>query len=488
MRAAILRSGMLLTLAALGSSAATAQTELFFATGVDSTGWAQAQSNADGHVLIESPQYPRGLWLHLVDEAGEALAGLQIEYQGRPDSLVAIRYVDPAGGVRETLVWTRPEGDPLRLTLKPRETADLSAELIPVDSQIDRTAVSLLEPVAETRLESWEAIEAFLRTHWQSQTGRVVVQLDASTSFAVELDRPEIIETLVAHLQRTHQLEAAPLGGITPIEVQIFEGILGLREGLILSSSLFKDAALEAAVRHTLGRPQGRLTPKDVASLTALTVRSKDIHSLAGLEHLTILQRLVLDYNRITDLTPLVSLENLTSLYLNGNQIVDLTPLASLKNLTALSLWQNRITDLTPLVSLENLTSLYLNGNQIVDLTPLVSLKNLTSLHLDRNQIVDLTPLTQLNNLQTLSLGDNPIVDLTPLIQLDNLTGLYLGDVMCDFYTWTSPSKSSGFRLRRILRHTQIEGVSILVVHRLCKCHASRTFMVCTWKRCTNWA
>ena len=62
MHLSILRSGILLALL-LGASAATAQTELFFATGVDSTGWAQAQSNADGHVLIESPQYPRGLWL-----------------------------------------------------------------------------------------------------------------------------------------------------------------------------------------------------------------------------------------------------------------------------------------------------------------------------------------------------------------------------------------------------------------------------------------
>ena len=66
MRSTILRSGMLLVLA----SAVMAETELFFAAGVDSTGWAQAQSNADGHVLIESPEYPRGLWLHLVDEQG----------------------------------------------------------------------------------------------------------------------------------------------------------------------------------------------------------------------------------------------------------------------------------------------------------------------------------------------------------------------------------------------------------------------------------
>ena len=106
MHMAILRLGILLTLATLGTSAATAQTELYFATGVDSTGWAQAQSNADGHVLIESPQYPHGLWLHLVNEAGDALADIQVEYHGRPDSLVAIRCVDPVGRVRETLFWT----------------------------------------------------------------------------------------------------------------------------------------------------------------------------------------------------------------------------------------------------------------------------------------------------------------------------------------------------------------------------------------------
>ena len=141
MRAAILRSAILLALAALGVSAATAQTELFFATGVDSTGWALAQSNADGHVLIESPQYPRGLWLHLVDAAGPALAGIQVEYQGRPDSLVAIRCVDPAGDVQETLVWTRPDGTPLSLTLKPKEAADLPTGLASIDWQIDSGAI-----------------------------------------------------------------------------------------------------------------------------------------------------------------------------------------------------------------------------------------------------------------------------------------------------------------------------------------------------------
>ena len=221
MRTAILRSWLLLALA-LGASAATAQTELYFATGVDSTGWAQAQSNADGHVLIESPQYPRGLWLHLADEAGDALAGIRVEYQGRPDSLVAIRCVDPAGEMRETLVWTRPKDNSRRLVLKSMESADLPVGLARIDWQIDPIVASLLEPEEETHLIGWEAVAAFLRARWQDQAGRVPVQFNVSTSLAVELDRPEATETLVTHLQQMYRATETPLGESAALGVQVF--------------------------------------------------------------------------------------------------------------------------------------------------------------------------------------------------------------------------------------------------------------------------
>ena len=45
--------------------------------------------------MIESPGFPRGLWVDLKDETGQALAGIQVEYQGRADSLVVIWSVDP---------------------------------------------------------------------------------------------------------------------------------------------------------------------------------------------------------------------------------------------------------------------------------------------------------------------------------------------------------------------------------------------------------
>ena len=429
MRAAILRSGILLALAALGTSAATAQTELFFATGVDSTGWAQAQSNADGHVLIESLEYPRGLWLHLVDEAGDALAAIQVEYQGRPDSLVAIRCVDPAGDVRETLVWTRPEGDPLRLALKSRETADLPAGLTPIDWQINLPNESLLEPEEETQRIGWEAVAAFLQERWQGQTGRVVVQIRSSapvTNVAVERSRG--IETLVEHLQQTYRPAGTSLEENIALYVQVFRvGLASLQEGVILYPPLFADVNLERVVREVLGRPQGPLASEDVASWTKLFAKEKDIHRLAGIEYLTALRWLDLDDNRIVDITPLNQLTNLTELELRYNQIVDITPLNQLTNLKRLTLRYNQIVDITPLNQLTNLYWLELPGNQIVDITPLNQLTNLKRLELNDNQIVDMTPLNQLTNLGWLTLSYNEMVDVTLLNQLTNLEWLELG-------------------------------------------------------------
>ena len=428
MHAAIFRFGILLALATLGASTATAQTELFFATGVDSTGWAQAQSNADGHVLIESPQYPHGLWLHLVDEAGDALAGLQVEYQGRPDSLVAIRCVDPVGSVRQTLIWTWSDGDSLRLMLKPTGLDDLPAGLTSLDWQIDPIARALLEPVDETRLIGWEAVASFLQAHWQYQTGRVPVQLNASTSFAVELDRPEIIETLVAHLQQMYRPAETSLGKSTVLNVQVLSGGSALQEGVILYLSLFADANLERVVREALGRPPGYLTPEDVSFLTSISARDASISSLAGLENCTALHTLELTYNQIAEVGPLANLTNLHTLSLYGNRITEVEPLANLNNLHTLELSYNQIAEVKPLAGLTNLRWLSLGDNQITDTEPLANLNNLHTLYLSYNQIAEVKPLAGLTNLRWLSLGDNQITDteVELLANLNNLHTLYL--------------------------------------------------------------
>ena len=446
----ILRLGMLLTLAA--GVPAAAQTESFFAAGVDSTGWAQAQSNADGHVLIESLQYPRGLWLHLVDDAGDALAGLQVEYQEQPDRLVAIRCVDPVGAMRETLIWTRLEADALRLTLKPKEEGDLPAGLSSIDWQIDPSVESMLDPVEETRLVGWEAVTAFLRERWQGQAGRVAVQFNART-LAIEVEPPEGIETLVAHLQQAQQPADAALGEINLLKMQVFAGNLGLQEGVILYVPLLYDPNLESVVREVLRRPQGRLTSERLPHLTYLQANSKGIRSLAGIENFAILSWLELSDNLITDLTPISQLKYLQYLYLSGNQIgdADLTPISQLNSLEYLDLRGNRIADLTPISQLKYLKRLGLSGNRIADLTPISQLKHLYALVLSDSRIADLTPISQLKHLRglwlsgsqiddddltlisqlhlnDLDLRGNRIVDLTLISEIKYLKRLFLSD------------------------------------------------------------
>ena len=427
-----MRAAIFLALTALGTSTATAQTELYFATGVDSTGRAQAQSNADGHVLIESLEYPRGLWLHLVDEAGDALAGIRVEYQGRPDSLVVIHCVDPAGGVQETLLWTRSDGTPLRLTLKPKGTSDLSAELASIDWQISPSATSLLEPVEEIRLSGWEAMATFLRERWQGQVGRVAVQLDANT-LAIELGHPEAVKTLVAHLQQAQQPVDAALGEINPLKMQIFAGSLGLlREGVILFNvPLFEDSNLEAAMRQALYQV------KEVSSMTSLSASDKNIHSLVGLRHFTALQTLILNDNQIVDITPLNQLTNLKTLDLKDNQIADITPLTQMTDLLKLHLSGNQIADITPLNQITNLSELHLSGNQIVDITPLNQMMDLKKLELSGNQIADITPLAALDP-NWLDLSFNQISDVTPLSALDLLTLELQGNQIADLIPLTT--------------------------------------------------
>ena len=149
----------------------------------------------------------------------------------------------------------------------------------------------------------------------------------------------------------------------------------------------FADANLERCVREALDRPQGPLTPADLAALTELDASHKNIESVAGLEHATALHTLYLRDNAITDVRPLASLINLQSLSLWGNKVTDVSPLAGLINLQKLSLWGNEITDVSPLARLTNLQWLQLGDNEIADVSPLASLTNLQWLGVMENAL-----------------------------------------------------------------------------------------------------
>ena len=179
-------------------------------------------------------------------------------------------------------------------------------------------------------------------------------------------------------------------------------------------SVVFADSNLESVVRQVLDRPQGHLTPEDVASLTWLKAESKNIQSLAGLQHFTALQGLNLMDNQIADVGPLAGLIKLKTLNLKHNQIADVGPLANLKNLQTLNLDKNNpIRDLGPLAGLTNLKTLHL-GRKIKNLGPLAGLTNLDFLNIQNNRIKSLAPLvanTGLSEGDEVHLTGNPLSD-----------------------------------------------------------------------------
>lgn len=211
----------------------------------------------------------------------------------------------------------------------------------------------------------------------------------------------------------------------------------------------FADKNLERAVRRAINKPQFRLSSSDLSEITELGFSHKitgGVTSLEGLEHLTSLTRLNLDYResetrdplvrfrerffprKIKDLSPLKDLIHLRELYLAGNEIEELSPLKDLIFLDTLHLELNKIEDISPLKELEIMFYLRLDENRIADLSPLAELKELTRLSLMGNRISDLRPLQDLDNLDNLYLSRNRIEDLEPLKELINLSRLTLDD------------------------------------------------------------
>ena len=438
-------------LLALTVAAVTAQTQFPHAAGTDTTGRAQAVSDAAGRVLIESPEFPRGLWVDLADEAGQALPGIQVEYQGRPDSLVVIWSVDPSGQRQETLLWAhprssnprkRPVGDALHLTLKAADPGRLPAGLASIDWRIgpEGEYLLMLDPVEGPLLTGWGDLTAFLQERWQGRTGRVAVQVKPDrgaahpdrTALAVDLAHPEPVEKLVDYLQDQSRTS---LGEVRASVVQVLLSPYALYENLALLKGsialtayvvLVPGSELEQWVLRSLSRSSGPVTLSEAATLTRFIAANRDIVDVGPLVALIGLEELWLQRNEIVDVGPLASLTRLEHLELADNEIVDVSPLAALTSLEELELGYNDIVDVGPLASLTRLKELGLQRNEIVDVSPLATLTGLEKLRLSENDIVDVSPLASLTSLKELWPSQNEIVDVGPLAALIGLEELDL--------------------------------------------------------------
>ncbi len=209
---------------------------------------------------------------------------------------------------------------------------------------------------------------------------------------------------------------------------------------------VFSDINLEIKVRQAINKPTGTLYYIDVKNLAVLFAYTATISNLFGAQYCTGLQQLALEYNNITDISPLQNLVHLGSIDLSHNplsnisylqymtslislgldscQVSDFSVLQNLPNLAFLHIESNNITNAGFLQTTPNLQQLYASNNQITNITPLQGLSSLTYLRLSENQIADVTPLQNLSALTTVDLRNNQISTIQPII--NSLPGLTL--------------------------------------------------------------
>lgn len=165
--------------------------------------------------------------------------------------------------------------------------------------------------------------------------------------------------------------------------------------------ALFTDNALRTCARET--------GFTHIAQFKSLLCYDKGIRQLNGIQQLRELTYLGVDYNAITDYSPLQALENLTTLSASDNGVEQVSGFPVLPSLTTLVLSNNRITDPSPLSALPHLTHLTLNRNQISSASTLAGFTQLNSLFLQNNRLTDVGALGTLNQLDALNLQYNGV-------------------------------------------------------------------------------
>lgn len=209
-----------------------------------------------------------------------------------------------------------------------------------------------------------------------------------------------------------------------------------------------------------LGEPRSLRGTKDFKFAV-----SRGIKSIKGLEYAKNLEKLKLNENEISDISPLQNLTKLKYLELQRNRIVDINPLRNLTNLEFLKLYNNWIEDVEPLSGLTNLTGLDLHYNVhvagdeshkiiskgITDISSLENLTNLNFLDVSANRIENVSILNKLPNISHLDFSGNRVNDYTGL-------GEYISTRVAKMYNEENPEGSINFYAQTINYEDTIEG------------------------------
>lgn len=202
--------------------------------------------------------------------------------------------------------------------------------------------------------------------------------------------------------------------------------VFGYAVGGVIETVEFSDAAMEAAIRETLGVSNDKeITTEDLWSITAFTVPA-EAKVYSELAHMTYLESLTVENGVSDQLRVISSLTGLTQLRIADTSVSQevLTAIAALPKLEDLTLNNCGLSVITPLSSAKGLIKLDLSENTIRTIDAITSMQSLQQLNLQHNAVIDLSALSSLMKLEKLDVSYNSLTSITPVCSITALSWL----------------------------------------------------------------
>lgn len=143
---------------------------------------------------------------------------------------------------------------------------------------------------------------------------------------------------------------------------------------------------------------------------TSLRLAGKGIKDLSGIEAFANkgITWIFLDWNEISDLSPLSGFKSLEKISFSGNEVSDISVLGNLEKLENITAINNKIENIDALGNL-NLKYICLDGNNISNINVVSNWTNLVDMSFANNKIENLPDLSKLVNLEKANLSNNKI-------------------------------------------------------------------------------
>ncbi len=217
------------------------------------------------------------------------------------------------------------------------------------------------------------------------------------------------------------------IGQYTKISIPVFNSIFAKNEVIV-----FNDSILEQRVRENMNMQGGDITAAmahevttlDLSSETPQVLQQEKITDISVLVYFDNLTKLYLDWNDISDISPLENMKTLEVLYLNGNgNISDFSPLENLVDMKDIMFVGCPIdhVNVQACAKMTKLESFWVESPQLSDISIVSNFPGLKKLTLKNCRIRDISPLEELKDLVLLDLQENPVSDLSALLGLPRL-------------------------------------------------------------------